>query len=302
MKKFTPTAKVIADSICKHSHFRMTTLEVEFNRMVLAEFNTHRSLSKNGSSSRAIPIARACEIVNENPGYPVFWAKNQAGMAAVEEISDEDLKYVQDGWDLHREMTTKFVLEMSEHGLHKQLANRLLENHGTVKMVISATCWNNFFWLRCDGAAQQEMSAMADAVREAMDNSTPKELEVGEWHVPYFREGAWTPSMEESLEDALAISASCCAQVSYRRLDDSLEKAYDMKDKLFSGAKVHASPSEHQATPIGDVAFDDTPNPMGKFEWRVGITHMDRNGDFWSGNLKGWIQHRQFITNNVVEG
>jgi hypothetical protein len=29
--------------------------------------------------------------------------------------------------------------------------------------------------------------------------------------------------------------------------------------------------------------------------WEPGITHIDRNEAFWSGNLKGWVQHRKLI-------
>jgi hypothetical protein len=31
----------------------------------------------------------------------------------------------------------------------------------------------------------------------------------------------------------------------------------------------------------------------------LGITHMDRNYDFWSGNFKGWIQHRKTLQNEA---
>jgi hypothetical protein len=30
-----------------------------------------------------------------------------------------------------------------------------------------------------------------------------------------------------------------------------------------------------------------------------GITHQDREGQLWSGNLRGWIQHRKLIPNEA---
>jgi hypothetical protein len=33
-----------------------------------------------------------------------------------------------------------------------------------------------------------------------------------------------------------------------------------------------------------------------------GVTHMDSKGNFWSGNFRGWIQHRQIIPNHDVKG
>ena len=90
------------------------------------------------------------------------------------------------------------------------------------------------------------------------------------------------------LETAKKVSASCCAQVSYRRLDTSIEKALEIYEKLFSGPKPHLSPVEHQATPTSRNFYLED-------EWPEGVTHIDRNGGAWSGNFKGWTQLRQVI-------
>src|SRR5436190_18443341 len=47
-------AKILADSISPDD-VRLTTLVVTFPRFILAEVNTHRMLSRNSASSRAIP-------------------------------------------------------------------------------------------------------------------------------------------------------------------------------------------------------------------------------------------------------
>ncbi len=52
-----------------------------------------------------------------------------------------------------------------------------------------------------------------------------------------------------SLSEAIKISASLCAQVSYRKADESLDKAIKIHDRLVKSIPVHASPFEHQATP-----------------------------------------------------
>ena len=48
------SAKVICDSISEQG-VRLTTFEIEYPRIVMSEFNTMRAISKNSSSSRAIP-------------------------------------------------------------------------------------------------------------------------------------------------------------------------------------------------------------------------------------------------------
>ena len=55
-------AKIVADSISPNKH-RLTTLEVIMPRYILAEFNTHRILSKNSASSRAIPFSKMVQSV-----------------------------------------------------------------------------------------------------------------------------------------------------------------------------------------------------------------------------------------------
>jgi hypothetical protein len=125
------------------------------------------------------------------------------------------------------------------------------------------------------------------------------------WHTPYYGEGYWDCLSGDSLEDALAISSSCCAQVSYRLLDDSIEKARMVYKRLVESSPVHASPFEHAATPMKgsgeepsgwDMAFNHSGFPES---WENGVTHSDRQGNLWSGNFKSWIQHRQLIPNNV---
>jgi hypothetical protein len=150
---------------------------------------------------------------------------------------------------------------------------------------------------------------------DAREKSTPYLLKAGEWHVTYYDKGYWAPSgyvkmtqfeMEETddkygntLADAIAISSSCCAQVSYRRLDDSLEKARDIYKRLVESKPVHASPFEHQAKPINNPVFFDYEMDHGDAE--KGVTHYDTAGRAWSGNFRGWIQNRQLIPNNVCE-
>jgi hypothetical protein len=133
-------------------------------------------------------------------------------------------------------------------------------------------------------------------MREAYVNSTPQLLHPGEWHVPYvnsyrhFSNGDLhycdANNQEITAKEAKIISASCCAQVSYRKNDDSFEKAQKIFDQLINSQPCHASPVEHQATPMRTDALKC---------WEPGVTHCDRNQQMWSGNLRGWIQHRKLI-------
>lgn len=82
------SAKILCDSVHSETGVRLTTMEITFPRIVLAEFNTHRVLSRNSASSRAIPISKMIERVKTDPFVPVWWGRNQKGMQAAEELTE----------------------------------------------------------------------------------------------------------------------------------------------------------------------------------------------------------------------
>ena len=294
-------ARVVADSINKNGN-RITTFELEYHRFIHSELMTHRLFSRNAMSSRAVPVSKMIEQVRNNPATPIHWGKNQAGMQAVDVLMDESLENAKRQWRQSAIYAASQAEIMSNIGAHKQIVNRLLEPFQMMKTVLTATEFDNFFWLRCDPDAQPEIQELASCMFEAMKQSQPEVLESGQWHTPYvehvFKGGKFetyclTDEDDNIIkllteEEAKAISASCCAQVSYRTLNNTYEKAMDIYSKLASGRKVHASPFEHVAKPMSDSPHHEN-----------GVTHKDIVGNYWSGNFKGWIQLRQTLDNHV---
>jgi thymidylate synthase ThyX len=196
---------------------------------------------------------------------------------------------------------------MHEIGVHKQIANRITEPFQHMKVVVTSTEWNNWDWLRYHLDAQPEIKALAEKTIKARAESTPQKLNHGEWHVPYVEtkrhENGYLEYFDEtgkqiSTHEAIMISASCCAQTSYRKSDTSLEKAEMIYKRLIESEPCHASPVEHQA-----AAFDFSYSMAGDSNtWPVGVTHIDRDGIFWSGNFRAWMQYRQLVPNNVKKG
>ena len=304
-------ATVIAHSVCANSGKEIITWELEYPRFIHSELMTHRMFSRNAASSRAIPVQKMIDMVMEDPAMPIHWGKNQSGMQAKEELEPALATSAKWLWKQAAKAAGLAADAMNKLGLHKQATNRVLEPYQTMKTVVTYTEGENFFYLRFHEDAQPEIKDLARVMIEAKAKSKPITLQPGWWHVPYFQGGVWTPfHLDEdctdepaTLEEALAISSSCCAQVSYRLLDESLEKAMMIYKRLVESEPVHASPFEHQATPMKTAEYfsteDGSPNIS---EWEEGITHVDRKGKLWSGNFCGFIQHRQLIPNNVVEG
>jgi len=286
------TAKVVQDSYCTKSNKRLTTLELEYPRFIHGELMTHRDFSRNASSSRAIPIEKMIEQVTINPAIPVFWGANKAGMQADEEVTymvngvNEGIDRAKFEWEVATRSAVRSANNLSKLGLHKQIVNRVLEPFQMMKTIISATEFDNYFSLRCHRDAQPEIRELANLMKSVMRTSVDEgnviPLKQNDWHVPYVRRvfnnnehGSFMAyflegtDMQLTLLEALKVSASCCAQVSYRLLDDSLAKAIIIYDKLVNSKPVHASPFEHQATPDWDSKY--------------------------LSNFKGWAQHRSMI-------
>ena len=308
----TISAKIIADSI--HAGKRIITYELEYPRFIHAEFMTHRLFSRNAASSRAIPVARAIELIETNTARPIHWGKNQPGMSAKEECTARYIVKGDDGktlidwgrekiWDMARDAAIGFAKIFDALGFHKQIVNRLLEPYSHIKVVCTATEYENFFYLRRHPDAQPEIQELAEQMWLARERSKSATLGVGDWHVPYYGDGYWLDAIDQvPLEDAIAISASCAAQVSYRKTDDTLEKAKMIYARLVESKPVHASPFEHQATPMREAYFREDDQVLlycnddnGDDTDTRGITHFDKRGYAWSGNFKGWVQNRQLI-------
>jgi Thymidylate synthase complementing protein len=299
--------KIIKDSYNKDLKSRLTTFELVYPRFIHGELMTHRMFSRNAASSRAIPIDKVIELLQTNPAMPVHWGKNQAGMQANVEI--DNIEGAKQLWLAARDSAISHAIVMRDMGLHKQIVNRVLEPYQLMKTIVTATEFNNWFWLRAHPDAQPEIKELAEKMLQVYEQSTPQELFEDEWHVPYVstQRSRYTGELfyvDEndkyiSANTARMISASCCAQVSYRKNDGSLEKAQVVFDRLINSVPVHASPVEHIATPITNKMMLGLCDKNIEIE---GMTHVGENGQPWSGNLRGWVQYRQLIDNNVKEG
>lgn len=273
------SAEVICDSISEAGK-RLTTFQITCHRFILAEINTHRVLSRNYRSSRAVPAVKLIEEVRTNPAMPVFWGKNQPGMQAAEELTGEELDATKGMWMRAAERAAYWAENMSVNmHLHKQTANRVLEPFLWVHGVISATEWDNFFGLRLHKDAQPEFRALAEAMWRAWNESTPQALALGQWHLPYITH--YAPFVGND-HDVIKQSVARCARVSYKPFDadrpSTLAEDLALYDKLLGAQPIHASPAEHQATP------DQFSKEYG--DWDEPQSH---------GNFVGWKQFRKSV-------
>lgn len=255
--------QIVLDSVSPDGN-RLTTMQLMYPRMIHSEFMTHRVFSRNASSSRAIPVKTMIAQVKENPALPIHWGKNKPGMQATEEVENKEGARLL--WLEAAKQAASIAEVMNDMGVHKQVVNRILEPFQYIHVIVTATDWGNFFALRCHPDADPNIQALANAMQQALAESTP--VERGE-HLPYITEEELAT---HSFFENCKFSSARCARVSYLLHDGtkpSIEKDVELFYRLAGAQPIHASPLEHCAY-VGDFP---------------GV---------YVRNFKGWVQFRSY--------
>jgi thymidylate synthase ThyX len=260
------SVKIVADSIAPCGE-RLISIQAEYPRIILAELNTHRDLSRNSASSRAIPVERMIQRILNNPGKPVHWGKAQKGMQAEQELDEAGKAAAEAWWQESMELAVAQARKGLALGLHKQVVNRVTEPYQHMVTLISSTKWANLLNLRAHKDADPTFQALAYAMLDAIEASTPTALGPGEWHLPYINlddrieamilAGETTSALEEKarmgLEILKKVSTGRCARTSYVNQEGVRALADDvaLHDRLMGAAAAgqpgHWSPFEHVA-------------------------------------------------------
>lgn len=278
---FEISAKVLADSLAPNGK-RLTSFQVTGHRFILAELNTHRALSRNSASSRAIPYKKMREKAMQELAYPVVWPAEQKGMQGGKPLDIMGEHNARNIWTDARDNAVQCADQLHKLGVHKSVINRLLEPFIPHTAILSATEWDNFFDQRLHPDAQPEIHELAKVMKIAMDESSPLHLDYDEWHMPYITDQdvveaglRFDPDFFEDGPNGLlrAVSVARCARVSYLTQENKRDLAEDVNlyFRLKDHKPAHASPFEHVARPTSADAY------------------------FWKGNFKGWEQLRGIL-------
>jgi thymidylate synthase ThyX len=245
------------------------------------------------------------------------------------------------GWWLKiKDMVVASAIILYGFGVTKQLCNRLLEPFMWHTALVTATEFDNFFKLRCPqctykgeifkswkdllnanlgtfpktlntieermsinkSQAEIHIQALAESMWDTMNESKPKELEAGEWHIPFgdqFDTKLLTKTCSKLKIPVLSwqdgervkvwIATARCARLSYLTFDSAIDYAKDIQlhDQLLVNG--HMSPFEHCA------------RAMSENEYTVSISNGFSRRDYsqygWCNNFRGWIQYRYLIEN-----
>lgn len=246
--------KILADSV-NDSGNRLTTFELVYPEFIHNELLTHRMLSRNAMSSRAIPVEKLLKLVEDDPVVPIEFGRNQKGMQAGKPFDDLDLEICTSIWMDACKDAIRHARRLSERGVHKQIVNRILGPYKWINVIASATDWWHFFNLRAHPMAEPHMIKLANTMLALYEVSQPALVLPGRWHLPLIHEqdlievrSVW--NNQHDIDRELAeISAGRCARVSYLTHHGTRDLKEDVSlcRRLTTETPIHASPLEHPA-------------------------------------------------------
>lgn len=234
----------------------------------------------------------------------------------------------------------------------KQICNRLLEPFMWHTVIITASEFSNFFAQRCPrymwgekefyyskkdmlknhqdsnmgyatdiewlkvnlGQADIHIRALAEAMWDAKNESSPKELKPGEWHIPFGDNinmeklldtihkinGGHINNENDTINSLLKISTARCARISYTVVGEenktsNYENDIKLHDRLIKDN--HWSPFEHIAKCMTDVEYTVYINGFIGFNSKE--VAPDNFGKYpyegWCRNYRGFIQYRSLV-------
>ena len=277
-------SQLILASKNRDTGVNLYTFVLTYPRVILAEVNTHRMLSRNTASSRAIPSKKQRERVLSDPFTPVTIGQNQRGMQAGRELAGWRRFAVVKTWELSRYPMVFASWLLDKLGAHKQIVNRIVEPWTFTQQVVTCTDLKNLFKLRDHKDAEPHFQIIAGQMQKqvkyvealfntvnfdcrnpdgsacALDRVNPplgvyrvQMLRPGDWHLPFVDES----ESFNDVESLKRVSTARCARVSYflpesgKRSD--MERDLELCNRLSSSG--HWSPFEHVATPVPEDAY-----------------------------------------------
>ena len=242
-----------------------------------------------------------------------------------------DQHYLRSNWLSARNNAINIANFLNKCGATKQLCNRLLEPFMWHTVIVTATEWSNFFELRCprynsgkngstqyfskkdyckdlgtkteeydemywwnvnDSQADIHIQAIAELMWDAYNESKPKQLQAGEWHIPFgdnidiTDNFAWDNSTGDLIEAKVKIATARCARISYETLGDNPKIDYEADIRLHDmlAQSGHWSPFEHVVRAMNDEEY-----------LANAITINSDFNEGWCRNFKGFIQYRSLV-------
>lgn len=272
-------AKLVLASKPDNGTAPIVTIHARYWRGIHGELLTHRIFERNARSSRAVPIMTMLKEVWYKPFIPTYFGKNKKGMQAGEELTGFKRLVARTTWVLSSKLACVAAYIMLKAGLHKQIANRVLEPYSYIDTLITSTEWENFKNLRVHADAEPHFRDLAVMIMKIVhDPESYQTISEGEWHIPYVTEDEKRIYPVETL---LKLSTARSARISYAPFNGKGDVVSEKERyELLVGSKpIHASPAGHQAQ-----LKPKNVKPKVNLSGCLG---------------EGWIQHRKLLEHGL---
>lgn len=183
--------------------------------------------------------------------------------------------------------------------------------------------WSDEQWRDVNiGQAEIHMQALAEAMWDAMNESTPKLLQPKEWHLPFGDKineqeilnnwDQYTYADNMAIAETMSlikrrVATARCARISYMTFDGEVDYKKDLKLHNNLKNNMHASPFEHCCRAMTPAEYKTF--LKGKILMQGCETEQMEDGysedlyipnivQGWCNNFKGFIPYRYMIENN----
>lgn len=171
--------------------------------------------------------------------------------------------------------------------------------------------WSEEQWQNVNiGQAEIHMQALAEAMWDAMNESTPKLLQPKEWHLPFGDKineqeilnnwDQYTYADNMAIAETMSlikrrVATACCARISYMTFDSEIDYKKDLKLHNDLQDNGHMSPFEHCARAMTLAEYETF--VKGKLSLNEFLIEVDKKHAGWCNNFKGFIPYRYIIEN-----
>lgn len=160
------------------------------------------------------------------------------------------------------------------------------------------------------GQAEIHMQALAEAMWDAMNESTPKLLQPKEWHLPFGDKineqeilnnwDQYTYADNMAIAETMSlikrrVATARCARISYMTFDSEIDYKKDLKLHNDLQDNGHMSPFEHCARAMTIAEYSTF--VKGKLSMNEFLMEVNKEHAGWCNNFKGFIPYRYIIEN-----
>ena len=168
-----------------------------------------------------------------------------------------------------------------------------------------------------ESGAEVHIQALAEAMWDAMNESTPQLLKPGDWHIPFgsrinsdvygaagysesdpdFADFSSNQLSKLGLKLVLKVATARCARLSYMTFDGEIDYEKDIKlhDQLLESR--HMSPFEHCARVMSDYEYETFVKGQLILDHEGCLLETSSDLFGWCNNFRGFIPYRYLIDN-----